>query len=133
MDVDRINIGDFVIIPESYMPDKSGNTMAKVSLEVIGKFQDLTICLYDGGSQLGAHDAYDFGVDPKFIGQNIYVAYDFEIADIDTSKQESLSDTVTTTEASGGLRCHKCNTHYPYAEANQDDGSFVCWSCRSGW
>lgn len=30
-----------------------------------------------------------------------------------------------------GTHCAKCEEFYPYAEANQDDGSLVCWSCRN--
>jgi len=30
-----------------------------------------------------------------------------------------------------GLTCPKCGEIYPYAESNQPDGSFKCWSCRN--
>ncbi len=30
-----------------------------------------------------------------------------------------------------GLTCNKCSNFFQYAENNQPDGSFVCWSCRS--
>lgn len=31
---------------------------------------------------------------------------------------------------SNGLNCKDCGEHYPYAEANQSDGSLICYSCR---
>lgn len=30
-----------------------------------------------------------------------------------------------------GCTCPKCGEIYPYAEPNQPDGSFKCWSCRN--
>ncbi len=30
-----------------------------------------------------------------------------------------------------GCTCKKCGEIYPYAEPNQKDGSFKCWSCRN--
>jgi hypothetical protein len=31
---------------------------------------------------------------------------------------------------SSGCRCKKCKTYNEYAESNQEDGSFICYSCR---
>lgn len=30
-----------------------------------------------------------------------------------------------------GMFCRKCKTFYKYAEANQTDGTLLCYSCRS--
>jgi len=30
-----------------------------------------------------------------------------------------------------GLSCLKCHEFYAMASANQEDGTFLCWSCRS--
>jgi hypothetical protein len=30
-----------------------------------------------------------------------------------------------------GMFCRKCQTFQQYAEPNQEDGSFLCYSCRS--
>lgn len=30
-----------------------------------------------------------------------------------------------------GLSCRKCQDHFPWAEPNQDDGTLICFSCRS--
>lgn len=32
-----------------------------------------------------------------------------------------------------GCRCKKCKEFYPYAEANQEDGTMICYTCRKGW
>lgn len=32
-----------------------------------------------------------------------------------------------------GCDCKKCKEYYPYAEPNQDDGTLICYKCRSGW
>lgn len=32
-----------------------------------------------------------------------------------------------------GCNCKKCKEKYEYAEPNQSDGSFICYSCRNGW
>lgn len=29
-----------------------------------------------------------------------------------------------------GCRCTKCKEFYPYAEANQNDGTLICYPCR---
>ena len=31
-----------------------------------------------------------------------------------------------------GYACIKCADFYPYAEINQPDKTFKCWSCRNG-
>lgn len=30
-----------------------------------------------------------------------------------------------------GLTCKKCNEYYRLSEANQEDGNFICWTCRT--
>lgn len=32
-----------------------------------------------------------------------------------------------------GCHCKKCKEFFPYAEANQEDGTLVCYTCRKGW
>ena len=32
-----------------------------------------------------------------------------------------------------GCSCKKCKEFYPYAQANQDDGTLICYACRKGW
>ena len=32
-----------------------------------------------------------------------------------------------------GCTCKKCNEFYPYATANQEDNTLICWACRNGY
>lgn len=32
-----------------------------------------------------------------------------------------------------GIFCFKCKKYFEYANANQDDGTMICWSCRNGF
>lgn len=32
-----------------------------------------------------------------------------------------------------GCQCKKCHTFYAYAEPNQEDGTLICYSCRTAW
>lgn len=32
-----------------------------------------------------------------------------------------------------GCVCKKCKEFYPYAEPNQEDGTLVCYGCRTRW
>lgn len=32
-----------------------------------------------------------------------------------------------------GCSCKRCKEFNSYAESNQDDGTFICYSCRKGW
>lgn len=31
-----------------------------------------------------------------------------------------------------GCRCKKCKEFYPFAQANQEDGTLICYVCRKG-
>lgn len=44
---------------------------------------------------------------------------------------EDDDDYAVVVKKSKGCRCKKCGETYPYAEPNQQDGSFKCWSCRN--
>lgn len=48
--------------------------------------------------------------------------FELEFADFDISVDEKKSN---------GCVCLKCNELYPYAEPNQADGTFKCYSCRT--
>jgi hypothetical protein len=41
---------------------------------------------------------------------------------MESRRKRSLSD---------GMFCQKCGLFYQFAEPNQDDGSLVCYACRS--
>ena len=44
-----------------------------------------------------------------------------------------LAVPVEKKKVSDGCTCKKCREFYPYAEANQEDGSMVCYGCRMTW
>jgi formylmethanofuran dehydrogenase subunit E len=56
-----------------------------------------------------------------------------EVIDLDSAEQLELRNLIEqnkTTTHSNGMNCKDCGEHYPYAEANQSDGSLICYSCR---
>ena len=44
-------------------------------------------------------------------------------------KQDHISRIITTTQ--NGISCSKCKKFYHLAEANQQNGTLICWSCRT--
>lgn len=56
-------------------------------------------------------------VDKKFIGENVIYIQGNMIFRVD-----SVLD---------GLNCAKCREFFHMAEANQPDGTLICWACRS--
>jgi hypothetical protein len=46
-------------------------------------------------------------------------------------KPKATPDYIELKKKSCGHTCTKCREFYPYAEVNQDDGSFKCWGCRN--
>jgi len=65
----------------------------------------------------------------------------FEITDEDIDNFLNGLDWETTVDCAGappaekiksaGCFCNKCKEFYEYAEPNQKDGSFKCFSCRN--
>lgn len=49
----------------------------------------------------------------------------------------SVSGSTETTQVVAkkdpGCRCRKCKEFNEYAEPNQEDGSFLCYTCRKGY
>lgn len=66
--------------------------------------------------QLTADNYKKFNADKKFIDSSVYYITDYGIAKI--------------YKKADGMRCIKCSEFYEYAEANQSDGTLVCWNCR---
>lgn len=52
---------------------------------------------------------------------------------IDETKEDDYPVIVkrSSKRKSNGCTCDKCGEIYPYAEPNQSDGTFKCWSCRN--
>lgn len=57
----------------------------------------------------------------EFDGENLTIAFDNDLKPDDMSPE---------TEDVEGYHCSKCGEFYPYAHANQEDGTFKCWGCR---
>lgn len=55
------------------------------------------------------------------------LVFDF---DLDLPKSDDYPVIIHRPIKSDGCTCKKCGDVYPYAEPNQDDGSFKCYSCR---
>ena len=55
-------------------------------------------------------------IDPRFLNEHILHI------------QESMVLKVVSTM--DGMRCKNCDEFYQYAEANQEDGTLLCYSCR---
>lgn len=58
-----------------------------------------------------------FGIDKRFL--NEYIVF---IDESTVYRIHTLMD---------GMHCYKCKEFYSYAEANQYDGSLICWSCKN--
>ena len=56
------------------------------------------------------------GIDKKYIGEDIIHIQENMIASVDR-KQD-------------GIVCKICREFFPYAAANQEDGTLICFSCR---
>jgi hypothetical protein len=57
----------------------------------------------------------------------LYSLYYFPITVISHRKAGQAINAV----ALDGLWCRDCRTYFPYAAANQNDGTLKCWSCRA--
>jgi hypothetical protein len=57
------------------------------------------------------------GIDKRYLDENIIYIQENLIAAI-TSEQD-------------GMACRVCKEFFPYAEANQEDGTLICFSCRA--
>lgn len=47
-----------------------------------------------------------------------------------TGPEANGQPTPTPVAKSSGMACKKCKEFYSYAEANQPDGTLICYSCR---
>jgi hypothetical protein len=56
------------------------------------------------------------GIENKFLNEEITYIQDNMVASIDSIRS--------------GISCKICREHFPYAEANQEDGTMICFSCH---
>ncbi|KKN60284.1 hypothetical protein LCGC14_0533340 [marine sediment metagenome] len=61
--------------------------------------------------------------------------FNVEIGDAEDSFKVGMWRSIVTLVAAhrDGMDCCKCNNFFQFAAPNQDDGTMICWSCRSGF
>lgn len=70
-----------------------------------------------GSAAITKYSLKDGGIDPKFIGwDTIFITSSF---------------LVEVQEQKPGMVCQKCNEFFEHSEANQEDGTMICWGCRN--
>ena len=55
------------------------------------------------------------------------------IGPITINPPEEAAPATKKSAKSDGCTCKKCKEYYPYAEPNQEDGTLVCYGCRTRW
>lgn len=50
-----------------------------------------------------------------------------------STEVELVVGSIKSSTAHVGLTCKICRDYAAHAEPNRPDGSFICYSCRSGW
>lgn len=53
--------------------------------------------------------------------------------DPQTQEQQTIEAPPEKKKNSEGCACKKCKEFYKFAEANQPDGTLICWACRHGY
>lgn len=70
-----------------------------------------------GTTRVTSSNSSSLGIDRRFIDCSmIYI---------------TSSSIVRVYEKLDGMTCIECKEFYKYAEANQEDGTLKCWSCRN--
>lgn len=94
---------------------------------IIGIYKDkereyMLLCDYEitNSVVLSKKVAEQFGVDPKYIDDWIYVV-----------GEKAVGGRVIPDYNATALKCCVCLNFFPYAETNQADGRFACFSCRT--
>lgn len=49
-----------------------------------------------------------------------------------TEQEEDSTESKGPVDPRDGLDCSQCKEFYPYAVANKNDGTLVCYKCRNG-
>lgn len=74
-------------------------------------------CTLHGTITVDQRRCNTLGIDPKYIGEETIYILENIICGVE-SKQD-------------GLNCKRCLEFFKYAVANQEDGTLLCYSCRS--
>jgi hypothetical protein len=73
-------------------------------------------CHLQGGSILDASRARRLNIDPRYIGDTIFYISEAQIYRVAYQLD--------------GQKCAHCHDFFIMAEHNQEDGTFLCYSCR---
>lgn len=88
---------------------------------------------HDSGFQIASSDLGDQGIN------NTGAFFSWLIKETDASvnllslldRLEEHFNNINRPTYPDGMFCRKCQTFYKYAEPNQDDGTLLCFSCKS--
>ncbi len=93
-------------------------TFEIVATDPLGYFLFVPIYVSIKGSiTADARLSHRLGIDKKFVDEQIVYIQEnmiFQVRDV-----------------MDGVVCCKCGEFYAMAEANQEDGTMICWACRS--
>lgn len=127
------HIGDFVLCRTSdddkivfdvdFNDQRYGNLIVK-ALEVIGVLDDKYYIVLTP-DQLG-----DFVIDENFI-RKYKVDKKFLRKAAAFVREPAVGGRKYIDPYSNTLACNICKEYVPYAIANQDDGTLICWVCRT--
>lgn len=144
----RIATGSMKNIIEEMIPQlRNKSVMTEIGSEVIERLREAVFKIEK-----------ELGISPKGSYSTVRQRLDAMLNPDGTIKPEALASIPIANKASGklpvpnkikygldtwndppapiakpnGMACSKCQTFNEYAESNQSDGSYVCYSCRKG-
>lgn len=119
-------VGDRVIcliLGRDIVSSGIGKFDRKVILEIISLYADGLLVFIPKGIRLDdciditKANADKFGVAKRFIGSRCFYITEHKVVSI-----YSRMD---------GMCCKRCQDFYPMASPNQEDGTMLCWLCRT--
>lgn len=140
MDFSEARLGDqySIFIDKEDNICNSVNSRAQIFATVIGiakdpvRYSGKTVLLGWKPDQRHPADASKRnGTESPFINF-ISNAKDFVFSKMMDHRHECAGKTIQKFTTSGST-CKRCREIYPYANPNQNDGSFICYGCRMEW
>jgi|ERR1019366_1096891 hypothetical protein len=111
------NIRDNDIV-SSYSEFDSQETFAIIAVDGHGYFLYIPQYIHvKDCNEITAYFAGTLGIHRKYIGeQTVYI---------------KPGNIVRVHRNIDGYVCNKCGEYYPMSQSNQEDGTFICWVCRT--
>lgn len=128
---DGCRIGDHVVckVKEGFITARHEKSDSKITLTIVGKLilDENTweyvayVPIYEVGQikstfKIRPELARRYGLDSKYIGESAI-----------TLRKNNIT---RISHRPDGMTCSNCDEFYDKAEANQEDGSLICYSCR---